>query len=63
MCWETPRTTSGSAPRIRSRRAALALPLRARLLETGETWLVRIGWRRAKVAQEAPHGGFGAPAA
>ena len=42
--------------------AALTLPLRARALEAPKTWLVRIGWRRAREAPQAPHGGFGAPA-
>jgi REP element-mobilizing transposase RayT len=41
--------------------SGIALEIRARALEAPQTWLVRIGWRRAKPAPEPPHGAFGAP--
>jgi hypothetical protein len=41
--------------------SGIAFDLRARALEAPQTWLVRIGWRRARAAPEPPHGGFGAP--
>ena len=43
--------------------AALTLELRAQTLAPPETWLVRLGWRRAKTALEPPNGAFGAPPA
>jgi REP element-mobilizing transposase RayT len=41
--------------------SGIALEIRARALEAPQTWLVRIGWRRAKAAPEPPHGALGAP--
>jgi hypothetical protein len=41
--------------------SGIALELRACALEAPQTWLVRIGWRRAKAALEPPHGALGAP--
>jgi hypothetical protein len=41
--------------------SGIALEIRARALEAPQTWLVRIGWRRAKAGLEPPHGAFGAP--
>jgi REP element-mobilizing transposase RayT len=41
--------------------SGIALEVRVRALEAPQTWLVRIGWRRAKPAPEPPHGAFGAP--
>jgi REP element-mobilizing transposase RayT len=41
--------------------SGIALEIRTRALEAPQTWLVRIGWRRAKLAPEPPHGAFGAP--
>jgi REP element-mobilizing transposase RayT len=41
--------------------SGIALEIRARALEAPQTWLVRIGWRRAKAAPEPPHGELGAP--
>lgn len=40
---------------------ALSLDLRVQALEAPVTWLLRIGWRRAKTAPQPPHGAFGAP--
>jgi hypothetical protein len=41
--------------------SGFALEVRAHVLEAPQTWLVRIGWRRAKAAPEPPHGALGAP--
>ncbi len=41
--------------------SGIALEIRARALDAPQTWLVLIGWRRAKPAPEQPHGTFGAP--
>ena len=41
--------------------SGIALEVRAHALEAPQTWLVRIGWRRARPAPEPPHGAFGAP--
>ena len=40
---------------------ALSLELRVQALDAPATWLLRIGWRRAKDALDPPHGAFGAP--
>jgi hypothetical protein len=41
--------------------SGIALEIRVRSLEAPQTWLVRIGWRRAKAPPEPPHGALGAP--
>src|SRR5258708_16610135 len=41
--------------------SGIALEVRAHALEAPQTWLVRIGWRRARPAPEPPHGAFRAP--